>query len=339
MSQHIHADATYKLIWQGFSVLMIGTTDFNKALHPFDLATCSNEKTTYFEFIFNSIQIGLGIETARAMASTNAHVFITARDMRKGAQVVEDIKKTTGNDKVEVMELDLTSLKSVRDFVTRFRQRRLPINILICNAGIMACPYSKTVDGFESQFGVNHLAHFHLTNLLLPELRAGKPARVIVVSSIANKSGGINFDDINWEKQYDKWAAYAQSKSANILFAKQFNKLYARDGIQAFSLHPGIIMTNLQRHTPTEELQAFGVLKEDGSINDICKTIEQGAATSVYTALAPELNNHGGEYLEDCAISRGINVGDGFWGMGPHVVDMNNAERLWRISEQLVTSK
>ncbi|CAF2517656.1 unnamed protein product [Rotaria sp. Silwood2] len=282
---------------------------------------------------------GIGIETARAMASTNAHVFITARDMRKGAQVVEDIKKTTGNNKVEVMELDLTSLKSVRDFVTRFRQRRLPINILICNAGIMACPYSKTVDSFESQFGVNHLAHFHLTNLLLHELRAGKPARVIMVSSLANKSGGINFDDINWEKQYDKWAAYAQSKSANILFAKQFNKLYARDGIQAFSLHPGIIMTNLQRHTPPEELKALGVLKEDGGVNDICKTIEQGAATSVYAALAPELNNHGGEYLEDCDISRGVNVGDGLWGMGPHVVDMNNAERLWKISEQLVALK
>ncbi len=130
----------------------------------------------------------------------------------------------------------------------------------------MASPYSKTVDGFESQLGVNHLAHFYLVNLLLPELRAGKLARVIVVSSVANKNGGINFDDIIWEKHYDKWAAYAQSKSANILFAKKFNKLYAKDGIQAFSLHPGVILTNLQRHTPTEELQALGFFKEDGTI-------------------------------------------------------------------------
>ncbi|CAF1676645.1 unnamed protein product, partial [Adineta ricciae] len=109
---------------------------------------------------------GIGIETARALASANAHVIITARDMKKGAQVVEDIKKTTNNNKVEVMEMDLTSLESVRNFVKQFQARKLPINILICNAGIMACPYTKTIDGFESQFGVNHLAHFLLTTSL-----------------------------------------------------------------------------------------------------------------------------------------------------------------------------
>lgn len=206
------------------------------------------------------------------------------------------------------------------------------------NAGIMACPYSKTVDGFESQFGVNHLAHFQLVNLLLPELRAGKPSRVIVVSSVANKMGGINFNDINWENNYDKWAAYAQSKTANILFAKQLNKFYSNEGVQAFSLHPGIIMTNLQRHTPPEELKAFGMLKQDGTISEVCKTIEQGAATSVYAALAPELINHGGEYLEDCSVSRGVNIGEELWGMGIHSVNMDNANRLWRISEQLVAS-
>ena len=207
------------------------------------------------------------------------------------------------------------------------------------NAGIMACPYSKTVDGFESQFGVNHLAHFYLVNLLLPELKAGRPARVIAVSSIANKVNSINFDDINFEKKYDKWAAYAQSKSANILFTKQLNKLYEKDGIQGFSLHPGVILTGLQKHTPTEELQAFGIIKPDGTLSEFCKTIEQGAATSVYAALAPELVNHGGEYLEDCAISRGLNTGPEYWGMGPHVLDMNNAEKLWKLSEKLVGLK
>lgn len=210
---------------------------------------------------------------------------------------------------------------------------------MLGNAGIMACPYSKTVDGFESQFGVNHLAHFHLVNLLLPELQAGGPSRVIVVSSVANKNGGINFDDINWEKSYNKWAAYAQSKSANILFAKQLNKLHERNGVQAFALHPGIILTNLQRHTPAEELRALGFFKEDGTLVELCKTVEQGAATSVFAALAPELSQHGGEYLEDCAISRGLNVGEGYWGMGEHVLDMENAKRLWQLSEQLVTSK
>lgn len=203
----------------------------------------------------------------------------------------------------------------------------------------MATPYSKTVDGFESQFGVNHLAHFHLVNLLLPELRNGRPSRVITVSSVANKQGGINFDDINWEKHYDKWGAYAQSKSANVLFAKQLNKLYSRDGIQAYSLHPGVILTNLQRHTPSEELRAMGFFKEDGTLVDLCKTVEQGAATSVYAALAPELDNQGGAYLEDCGLSRGVNTGEGYWGMGLHVLDMNNAERLWKLSEQMIASK
>ncbi|CAF1351401.1 unnamed protein product [Adineta ricciae] len=282
---------------------------------------------------------GIGIETARALASANAHVIITARDMKKGAQVVEDIKKTTNNNKVEVMEMDLTSLESVRNFVKQFQARKLPINILICNAGIMACPYTKTIDGFESQFGVNHLAHFLLTTSLIPELKAGNPSRVVVVSSLANKRGGIHWEDVNWEKSYDKWLAYAQSKTANILFAKQLNKLYESQGIKAYALHPGGIMTNLQKDVPLEEQRAMGWYKEDGSLLDGFKNIEQGASTSVYAALAPELENHGGEYLEDCAISKGVNTTERFLGMAPHATDMEAAERLWKLSEQMVSSK
>ncbi|CAF4584678.1 unnamed protein product [Rotaria sp. Silwood1] len=282
---------------------------------------------------------GIGVETARALASTNAHVIITARDMNKGAQVVEDIKKTTKNNQVEVMELDLTSLQSVRNFVKQFQGRKLPINILICNAGIMACPYSKTVDGFESQFGVNHLAHFLLTTSLLPELKAGKPSRVVVVSSLANKRAGINWNDINWEKNYDKWLAYAQSKTANILFAKQLDKLYASEGIHAYSLHPGGIMTNLQKDVSIEEQRAMGWFKEDGTTVDLFKNVEQGASTSVYAALAPDLDKHGGEYLEDCAISQGVNSKEIYAGMGAHAIDMEAAERLWKLSEKMVAPK
>lgn len=203
----------------------------------------------------------------------------------------------------------------------------------------MACPYSKTVDGFESQFGVNHLAHFLLTTSLIPQLKEGKPSRVVVVSSLANKRGGINWDDVNWEKNYDKWLAYAQSKTANILFAKQLNKLYDSEGIQAYSLHPGGIMTNLQQNLPIEEQRAMGWFKEDGTPIDGFKTPEEGASTSVYAALAPELDQHGGEYLEDCAISKGINTDKTYWGMAPHAVDMEGAERLWKLSEQMVATK
>lgn len=204
----------------------------------------------------------------------------------------------------------------------------------------MACPYSKTVDGFESQFGVNHLAHFLLVTSLVPELKAGKPARVVAVSSVANKLGGVNFDDINGEKNYDKWLAYGQSKTANILFAKQLNKLYASEGIQAFALHPGGIMTNLQKHMPIEEQRAFGFFKEDGTINDVFKDVEQGASTSVYAALAPELNGQGGEYLEDCAISRVVNdIKTEYTGRASHATDMAAAERLWALSEKMVAAK
>ncbi|CAF4597637.1 unnamed protein product [Rotaria sp. Silwood1] len=283
---------------------------------------------------------GIGVETARALATTNARVFITARDMNRGAQVIEDIKTTTGNNQIDVLELDLTSLQSVRNCVNQFRARKLPINILICNAGIMACPYSKTKDGFESQFGVNHLAHFLLVTSLLPELKAGKPARVVMVSSVLNKFQGINFDDINWEKNYDKWLAYGQSKTANILFAIQLNKLYMSEGIQAFALNPGAVMTNLQNVLPIEEQRAMGYFKEDGTVADYFKTVEQGASTSVYAALAPELDGSDGDYLEDCAINRIVNEDKTeFTGRAPHATDVNAAEQLWALSEQMVAKK
>ena len=162
---------------------------------------------------------------------------------------------------------------------------------------------------------------------------------MLVVSSVANKFGGIHWDDINWETTYEKWLAYSQSKTAHILFAKQFNKLFASQRIQAYSLHPGGILTNLQQHVPDEERRAMGWFKEDGSLLDIFKNTEQGASTSVYAALSPDLDSHGGEYLEDCAISQGINPERSVWGLAPHSVDMEAAERLWKLSEQMVASK
>ena len=207
------------------------------------------------------------------------------------------------------------------------------------NAGILSAQHEKTVDGFESHFGVNHLAHFLLATSLVPELKAGKPSRVVVVSSVASKLCGIQWDDVNWEKSYNKWLAYGHSKTANILFAKQFNQLYESEGIRAFSLHPGGILTNIQQHVSMEERRAMGWYKEDGTLIDVIKNVEQGASTSVYAALAPELDNHGGEYLEDCAITKGINPEQSYWGMAPHAMDMEEAKRLWALSEQMVHPK
>ncbi|CAF1325622.1 unnamed protein product [Adineta ricciae] len=282
---------------------------------------------------------GIGIETVRALASTHAHVIITTRDLTKGKQAVEDMKKSTGNKSIEAIECDLTSLESVRSFISEFRTRQLPIKILICNAETKACPYSKTTDGFESQFAVNHLAHFFLTTNLLPELEAGKPSRVIIVSSVANKRGGINWYDINWDKKYDKWLAYSQSKTANILFAKQLDKLYASKGIHAYSVHPGGIITNLRQNIPEKEQRAMGWYKDDGTLIEVFKTAAQAASTSVYGALAPELDHFGGEHLEDCAVSKGVNPDKTAWGIAPHAADMEEAERLWKLSEQMVVSK
>lgn len=201
----------------------------------------------------------------------------------------------------------------------------------------MACPYSKTVDGFETQIGVNHIGHFLLATSLIPELKAGAPSRLVVVSSLANKRGGINWDDINWEKNYNKWLAYAQSKTANILFARQFDKLYSADGIHAYSLHPGVIPTNLGRHIPDEEREALGWNNKSSGIFERMKTIEQGASTTVYVALAPELDNHGGEYFENCALCQGVNPDmNTYWGMGAESVSMESAERLWKLSEQMI---
>ena len=207
------------------------------------------------------------------------------------------------------------------------------------NAGILSVRHEKTIDGFESQFAVNHLAHFLLATSFVPELKAGKPSRVVVVSSVASKFRDIQWDDLNCEKSYDKWLAYGQSKTANILFAKQFNQIYASEGILAFSLHPGGILTNIQHQVSMEERRAMGWYKDDGTLLDVFKSVEQGASTSVYAALAPELDNHGGAYLEDCAISKGINPEPSYWGMAPHVLDMESAKRLWSLSEQMVQPK
>ncbi|UJR07670.1 hypothetical protein I4U23_011956 [Adineta vaga] len=314
----------------------MATATFHAKSTALEVAKELNVKLDGQIVIITGCTSGIGVETARALASINAHVIITARDMVKAAQIVEDIKKTTGNKDVEVMECNLTSLESVRNFVSQFRARQLPIKILICNAAVMACPYSKTIDGYELQFGVNHLAHFLLTTSLLPELEAGRPSRVVIVSSVANKRGDINWNDINWEKTYDKWLAYSQSKTANILFAKQLNKIYALQGIHAYSVHPGGIITNLQQNIPEKQQRAMGWYKEDGTLIDVFKTAAQGASTSIYAALAPELDQFGGEHLEDCAISKGINPEKTAWGIAPHAADMEAAERLWKLSEQMV---
>ena len=191
---------------------------------------------------------GIGKETAIDLAGRNARVILACRSVEKGEKAAVEVREKSGNDDVVFRQLDLASLASVRQFAATVLEEEPRIDILINNAGVMACPYSKTEDGFEMQFAVNHLAHFLLTNLLLDRLKEAPSARIVTVSSLMHVLGKINFDDINSEKSYDPWRAYNQSKLANILFTRSLSRHLAFTNVTANALHPGAIATELQRH-------------------------------------------------------------------------------------------
>ena len=300
---------------------------------------------TGYETIVTGGSSGIGVETARALAKAGARVVIAARDLKKAGEVAQDIRKTTGNDKVEVEKLDLDSLASCKDFAKRYLAKGRPLHILINNAGIMACPKTYTVDGFESQFGTNHMGHFALTVGLLPALKegakkSGKNARVVSVASLAHAMGpsDIDFEDINYKKRdYDPWGAYGQSKMANILFSVALTKLYSHEGIYSNSLMPGGIMTNLQKHMSEEEKIKLGLIDKDGKPNPWFKSIEQGASTTIWAAVGSELENVGGKYLEDCQFSQPASKEDinkTYKGYLAQAVDEASAMKLWNLSKE-----
>ncbi|MEV5568965.1 SDR family NAD(P)-dependent oxidoreductase [Spirillospora sp. NPDC052269] len=283
---------------------------------------------------------GIGAETARALASAGAHVTLAVRDVSRGADVAGRIAEETGNPQVEASVLDLGSLASVQAFAGRRLDDGRPLHLLINNAGVMATPLTRTADGFESQFGTNHLGHFALTTALRPVLRAASGARVVVVSSRAHRRSDVDFDDPNYEhRPYDPWEAYGQSKSANALFAVGLTDRWADDGVTSNSLMPGGIVTGLQRHIPQDELIGMGWADEDGNrvVPSGWKTVEQGAATTIWAAVAPELAGKGGHYLEDCAIAEPWTEDDdsptGYY--LPRILDPVRADRLWTLSEKL----
>ena len=276
---------------------------------------------------------GLGQETARAFAENGAHVILTARDVPKGEAVAGGIRSTTGNMRVDVEELELGSRASIRAFAQRFLARHDTLHILVNNAGVMACPYAKTADGFEMQFGSNHLGHFLMTCLLAPALRKGAPSRVVSVSSRGHHISPVVFDDIAFEhRPYHKWLSYGQAKTANVLFAVALERRLGAHGVHANALHPGGIMTELGRHLDMEDIKFL----QSRASGMQFKSVEAGAATSVFAATAPELEGRGGLYLEDCRIAAVNDAADALDGVKSYALDPQNAERLWDISEQLV---
>ncbi|MFF0451394.1 SDR family NAD(P)-dependent oxidoreductase [Streptomyces sp. NPDC004609] len=272
---------------------------------------------------------GLGLETTRALAGAGAHVVVPAR-RRVAAQ-----EAVAGIDSVEVDELDLSDLESVRRFAERFIDSGRSIDLLINNAGIMATPETRVGPGWEAQFATNHLGHFALVNRLWSAIARGG-ARVVTVSSNGHQFSGIRWDDVQFEHGYDKWQAYGQAKNANALFAVQLDALGRDAGVRAFSVHPGAIATQLGRHVPREEMLAAGWIDEDGNpANAGFKTPGQGAATQVWAATSPQLEGMGGVYCEDCDIAEPASGGEPTGGVRAYATDPAQAARLWKLSAEL----
>ncbi|RAK65400.1 oxidoreductase [Phenylobacterium kunshanense] len=279
---------------------------------------------------------GIGVETARALAESGAEVMLAVRNPAAGEATAADIGKTAPG-KVSVGRLDLSDLTSVAAFANTWGDK--PLDILINNAGVMACPLSYTAQDLEMQIGTNHFGHFLLSVLLARALmnggEDGRSSRVVSLSSIGHRRSGIHFEDIHYrQRPYDKWEAYGQAKTANALFAVGFHERFADLGITANSVMPGGIRTPLQRHLTDEEMRAFGWIDEQGRVNERFKTPEQGAATSVWAALAPELEGVGGLYLEHCNQALPWTEANPFEGVMPHALDPEAAERLWDVSEE-----
>jgi len=275
---------------------------------------------------------GIGLETTRALSGAGAHVVVPAR---RAAQAKEALD---GIERIEVDELDLGDLASVEAFAERFLATDRPLRAVINSAGIMANPETRVGKGWESQFATNHLGHFALVNRLWPAIAAGR-GRVVAVSSRGHQASPIRWDDIQFAGGYDKWLAYGQAKTANVLFAVHLDALARDAGVRAFALHPGGIMTPLQRHTPRAEQIERGWILPDGTPNPAFpfKTPEQGAATQTWAATSPQLDGLGGLYLEDCEVASVVAGERSDLGVGvmPYAIDPEQAARLWTLSAEL----
>lgn len=275
---------------------------------------------------------GLGLATVKALERAGARVIVGARRPNAAAA---DLKGIAG---VTIVPLDLSDPVSIDGFAATISTKTGKIDILINNAAIMANALTRDARGYESQFATNHLGHFQMTARLWPLLKAaGAGARVVVLSSIGHRGGGVDFEDINFERRpYQKWLAYAQAKSANALFAVHLDTLGAPHDIRAFAVHPGGIATPLQRHLTMEEQVAMGWYDADGNVHPGFKSIEQGAATSVWCATSPLLHDKGGLYCEDCDVAamwvEGMNINTG---VRSHAIDAETAARLWTLSESM----
>ena len=285
---------------------------------------------------------GIGIETTRGLALAGAEVIIPAKRVDVAANNLNGIVS-----KENIYQMDLGDLNSVKSFTDKFKNKFSKLNILINNAGIMACPETRIGKDWESQFAINHIGHFLLTKELMSVMADTEGSRFVSLSSSAHALTGILWDDIHFSKQpYDKWMAYGQSKTASSLIAIEFNKRMRDYGVEGFSVHPGGIITPLQRHLEKEEMIALGWMDEDGSPSELAKNFfkspSQGASTTLWCATSNDLNGLGGVFCEDCDIAKRKSEVDEslqrYFGVADWAVDTDEALKLWELSEKIITS-
>jgi len=292
------------------------------------------------------VSAGIGVETARSLAAHGAHVVGAARDLTKAEAATTQVRKdaTSGRGSFELVELDLATLKSVRACADKLLARGEPFDVVIANAGVMATPFGHTVDGFETQFGTNHLGHFVLVNRIAPLIRTG--GRLINLSSAGHRFSNVDLDDPNFERTpYEPFVAYGRSKTANILFAVAFDRRHHKRGVRAAAVHPGGIHTELGRHIDSNRLQGIvdqmnKQLAAEGKAPFQWKTIPQGAATSVWAGVVAPADEIGGRYCENCHVGHvvpdDVTISAISEGVRGYALDPKNAEALWKKSEELV---
>ena len=286
------------------------------------------------------VSAGLGVETARALAAHGAQVVGAARDLSKAQAATEQVRaQATSGGSLELVQLDLASLDSVRRCADGLLAAGKPFDVIIANAGVMAIPKGTTVDGFEIQFGTNHLGHFVLVNRIASLLKAG--SRLVNLSSAGHRYADVDLEDPNFEHSpYAEFIAYGRSKTANVLFAVEFDRRHKARGVRATALHPGAIQTELGRYMTTEVrdqlIASINASQPKGAAPFSWKSIPQGAATSVWAACVADAAAIGGRYCEDCHVAEIASIPGVRVGVQPYALDPQRAQALWQKSEELV---
>ncbi|HWU26809.1 MAG TPA: SDR family NAD(P)-dependent oxidoreductase [Rhizomicrobium sp.] len=282
------------------------------------------------------VSAGLGVETARVLAAHGAFVVGAARDLDKAKRATEPVLaqavKTGG---LELIALDLASLKSVRACADALNAAGKPFDVVIANAGVMACPFGRTQDGFETQFGTNHLGHFVLVNRIASLIKSG--GRFVGLASLAHRMSDVDLEDPNFEHTpYSEFGAYGRTKTANVLFAVEFDRRHNPRGVRAAAVHPGVIETELMRHLTPEVVAKILPAAPSAARQFTRKTVPQGAATTVWTGFVAPSQEIGGKYCEDCHVAVVDDNSDAREGVRSYALDAANAKALWKTSEELV---